>query len=249
MPRGVKGSGAGAAKGLELLNKTQVVGSRMTGLENSAEIKAIEAEEKAELESMDTSKSAEEMAQESFDEMQGDEGQLRYHPIGNGSTVPFPWDGENDESNSSCSLHVKDQNRGCNFAPICPLLTGGALHRKYDAPGGPYNIPYKDLRSGLVKEAFCNTFAKNYLHVPQIVILPGITKRPTRDADYKNLPNGQKPTPGPGQPRTPIEIRPRWTSMTCVPPAAMLKEYQRLRRSGHFLEDRKAKRRARRGAA
>ena len=231
MPKGIKGSGAAAAKGIALARAARVVGTEATGLENDPEIaRALQADREATA-ALDTELDVQETMEEALEDLEGDL-QVKRHPIGNGTTVPFPYE-EDTTDESTCSRHVPGTNRGCMFWGRCPMGRGKPLAEKFKF-SGPANLVYKNLRTGRVKTAFCTTFAASYLRSPFIVLLPGPDWFPTRSAEYKPLPNGQQPMPGPNQPRTPIVLTPHKTQLVCVPPEGLVKEYQQMRRRGDF---------------
>jgi len=233
-------------KGLDLLKTTKILG-RKKGLESSPEIeKALEEDEES-LRGLDGDVDVESTMQEALEGLGGSL-QGKIHPIGNGRTVPYPDDGEATTDFAKCSKHVPGVNRGCRFyGTSCRLPM---LAAKLKVEGGPYNLRYKDLRSGVVKIMSCTEMAATYLRMPNIVLIPpsdtdppGETWVPTVNAEYTPLPNGQMPTPGPGQPRTPIKYTGRKTRVVCHPSPKMTREYQLMRRRGDF--DRKPARPAR----
>ena len=225
--------------GQELLKNTKIIASgQRTGLEGEEDIKQALAEDAVNMKALDQEDDTEKVMLEALDAMEGVvEGKI--HPIGNGTTVPYPYDGEPTHEATTCSKPVKDVNRGCrHFGTSCRMPQ---LAEKHGEPSGPYNYRYIDKRTGAVKTCFCTTMASTYLRMPNIVLLPpsendppGETWVPTRNAEYTPLPNGQMPTPGPNQPRTPIQFTGRKTRVVCHPSREMTREYQLMRRRGDF---------------
>jgi hypothetical protein len=233
----VKRSTQGA--GAELLKNVQIVSSgQKTGLETDKDIIAGIAEDAVNLGSMDHELDVEQAMIDALESMEGEvEGKI--HPIGNGRTVPYPYDGEPTLEAHTCSKPIKDVNRGCNHYGVrCRLPM---LADKLGEDAGPYNVRYIDLRTKSVKTCFCTTLASTYLRLPNIVLLPpsetdppGETWVPTRDAEYTPLPNGQMPMPGPNTPKTPIKFTGRKTRVPCHPSREMTRLYQQMRRKGDF---------------
>lgn len=224
-------------KGLDLLKQTKIVG-RKRGLENAPEIeKALEEDEES-LRGLDDNVDVDSTMEEALSGL-GSNIQGKIHPIGNGRTVPFPDDGEPTTDFAKCRKHIPGVDRGCrHYGTTCRLPQ---LVAKMKEESGPFNLRYKDLRSGVVKSMFCTEMAATYLRMPNIVLIPpsendppGETWVPTVNAEYTPLPNGQMPTPGPGQPRTPIKYTGRKTRVVCHPSARVTREYQLMRRRGDF---------------
>lgn len=241
-PRGKKPDSEGKrtpAKnpGLQRLGRVHMVGTHDTGLEGDPELTKALGDDAEALAAMDADTDVEQV----MDDALADVGQveIKAHPIGNGSTVPFPSDGEMTTDVATCDRNIPGQSRGClhhskRGRPFCPMGTGNPLAKKHGF-AGPANLIYKNLRNGRVKTCFCTTMMSTYLHVPSIVLLPGPTWVPTRAAEFKDLPDGRKPTPGPGQARTPIVLRPHKTNVPCVPPEGLVREFQQMRRRGDFV--------------
>jgi len=209
---------------------------KITGGENDPAILAALDEDAESTARMDTDIDVEKEVSESMEQLTATL-QTKAHPIGNGTTVPMPYDGEPTTEYTTCSVPIPNVNRGCVHAKRCILP---ALSQKKGGPGGPFNMIYKDLRSGLIKSCHCTEAMRNYLRQPQIVFLdiaqeiPGESFMLTRHAEYRPLPDGRQPTPGPNQPRTPIELSPRKTRIVCVPPEGVTREFQLARRRGDF---------------
>jgi hypothetical protein len=225
--------------GNELLKNVKFANSgQRTGLETNEEIVGAIAEDAVNMGSMDHELDVEQAMVAALESMEGEvEGKI--HPIGNGTTVPYPYDGEPTLEAHTCEKHVKDVNRGCmHYGTRCRLPQ---LAEKLGEVSGPYNVRYIDLRTKSVKTCFCTKLASTYLKMPNIVLIPpsendppGETWVPTRDANYTPLPNGQMPMPGPNTPKTPIKFTGRKTRVVCHPSREMTRMYQQMRRRGDF---------------
>lgn len=208
-----------------------------SGLEDDPEISAAISEDAKAMHTFDTDTDVDATMEEALESTAEAAGKT--YPIGNGKTLPFPDEGEDVVDYATCRKPQRDVNRGCRFyGTLCRLPM---LAKKHNQPGGPYNVRYKDLRTGVVKTCFCTTLASTYLKVPHIVLIPpsesdppGETWVPTLDAQRTPLANGQMPVPGPGQPTTPIKMTPRRTRVICHPSPEVTREYQLMRRRGDF---------------
>lgn len=224
-------------EGLKALKGTKIVGGKKPLAEDPEILKALK-EDALNLKSLDADVDVDEAMEEALEDV-GGMIQGKVYPIGNGKTLPYPDSGEPSTDFAQCRKPVPGQDRGCRFfGTSCRLPQ---LAEKLGEPGGPYNVRYKNLRNGLVKACSCTDLAASYLRMPHIVLVPpsdsdppGETWIPTVDAQYTPLPNGQQPTPGPNQPRTPIKWTGRKTRVICHPSPAMTREYQLMRRRGDF---------------
>lgn len=219
--------------GLRGLKDVVVRQGRATGAEMDPALIKAQARDRASTEKMDGGVDVDAELRESMQQLEG-ELDLKPHPIGNGTTVPMPYEGEDTTDYTTCSKPIPGQNRGCMFAarkPVpCPLP---ALSKKLGGPGGPFNLVYKDTRSGLVKSCFCVEAMKNYLKQPQIVFLDieqeveGESFQLTRQAEFSKPPTQR-------QPRPPINLMAHKTRVVCVPPNGVIEEFQKMRRRGDF---------------
>jgi hypothetical protein len=221
MPKGYPGSGKGQ-KLAEQVNATAPAGK--TGLEMDPSIIAAMAGDIEDVRELDKAQDAMSEAEAAITAIQNQTA-VRRHPIGNGSTVPMPWEGKMNANETTCSVNVPGQNRGCQCGKICmPEMVGK----------GPFNMIYLNRKTGLVKSAFCTKFISSYMKLPYIQILPGVDFVPTRMAEYAPLPNGQQPVPGPNQPRTRIMYEAVKTKLPCTLPEDVAREVQRKRRNGIY---------------
>jgi hypothetical protein len=220
-----------ANPGLEKLRAITLEKGVATGLESDPSFVESLKEDARSVSELDTEQDADETLQEALDEIDAVR-TVRPHMLGNGKNIPFPDDGEDTTGYSTCRKHVPGVNRGCTQAnrPVpCPFVGKG-----------PFNLIYKNLQSGLIKNCSCVTAMRSYLRLPYIVFLdptqetPGEAWVPTRMAEYAPLPNGQQPTPGPGQPRTRIVFTAVKSRVPCLPPEGEAKKFQHMRRRGAF---------------
>lgn len=211
-------------------------------LENDAEVTAALRKTAVHLTNVNTEEDVEREVEESM-ELLEQGSQAKLHPIGNGVTVPLPDSGEDDPGLSSCTKPVTGVNRGCLHFKYCPLP---ALAKKYgNDEGGPFNTVYKNLRTGRIKTAFCVTAMAAYLKLPYIVFLP-LDWVPTLDAERAKIQKGQQAGPGQRQRLTRINHTPRKTAVICTLPTEAVNEFQRMRVSGAFERDLRARPRLKR---
>jgi hypothetical protein len=105
------------------------------------------------------------------------------------------------------------------------------MHRSKGGAGS-FAIVYKNLRSGKVSWSDCFHFIRNNVSDPKILILPGVNWTPSLMPEFKNLPDGRQPMPGPGATKTPVVFTPTKNFIECVIPKALAEDYQKLRRRG-----------------
>ncbi len=221
--------------GAEKLKGVKIGKADASELENDDEVTAALRNTAVHLTKVNSEEDVEREVEESMALLE--QGQEKLHPIGNGITVPLPYDGQEDPGLSSCSKPITGVNRGCLHHKYCPLP---ALALKYGQPGGgPYNTQYKNLRTGRIKTCFCVTAMAAYLKLPYIVFLP-LDWVPTMNAERGKL-KGGKAGPGQRQRLTRIEHTPRKTSVICTLPREAVNEFQKMRVSGAFEREVRAR--------